>query len=82
MNTRPALSTQKSYVADDKLGVVGTINMDYRSLYLHFECGTLMYDSPAVIDLRNDDLATIEKSRKIELSDSARVSSASLLTVY
>lgn len=59
----------KSYVSDDKLGVVGTINMDYRSLYLHFECGTLMYDSPAVIDLRNDDLATIEKCRRIELSD-------------
>ena len=65
----PGFVHAKSYVADDKIGVVGTINMDYRSLYLHFECGTLMYDSPAVIDLRNDDLATIEKCRKIELSD-------------
>lgn len=65
----PGFVHAKSYVADDKLGVVGTINMDYRSLYLHFECGTLMYNSPAVIDLKNDDLATIEKCRKIELSD-------------
>ena len=40
-----------SYVADDKIGVV-TINMDYHRSYLHFECGTLMYDSPAVIDLK------------------------------
>lgn len=48
----PGFVHAKSYVADDKIGVVGTINMDYRSLYLHFECGTLMYDSPAVIDLR------------------------------
>ena len=29
--------------ADDAVGVVGTINMDFRSLYLHFECGTLLY---------------------------------------
>ena len=65
----PGFIHAKSYVSDDKLGVVGTINMDYRSLYLHFECGTLFYDSPAVIDLRNDDLATIEKCRKIELAD-------------
>ena len=65
----PGFVHAKSFVSDDKLGVVGTINMDYRSLYLHFECGTLMYDSPAVIDLRNDDLATIEKCRRIELAD-------------
>ena len=65
----PGFIHAKSFVSDDKLGVVGTINMDYRSLYLHFECGTLMYDCPAVIDLRNDDLATIEKSRRIELDD-------------
>ena len=65
----PGFVHAKSFVSDDKLGVVGTINMDYRSLYLHFECGTLMYDSPAVIDLRTDDLATIEKCRKIELCD-------------
>ncbi len=65
----PGFIHAKSFVSDDKLGVVGTINMDYRSLYLHFECGTLMYDCPAVIDLRNDDLATIEKSRRIELGD-------------
>ncbi len=65
----PGFIHAKSFVSDDKLGVVGTINMDYRSLYLHFECGTLMYDSPAVVDLRNDDLATVEKCRKIELDD-------------
>lgn len=65
----PGFVHAKSYVSDDKLGVVGTINMDYRSLYLHFECGTLMYNSPAVLKLRDDDLKTIEQCRKIELSD-------------
>lgn len=65
----PGFVHAKSYVCDDKLGVVGTINMDYRSLYLHFECGTLMYENPAVLKLRDDDLATMEKCRKIELSD-------------
>ncbi|MDF2801616.1 MAG: cardiolipin synthase, partial [Anaerocolumna sp.] len=36
----PGFIHAKSYVCDDELAVVGTINMDYRSLYLHFECGT------------------------------------------
>lgn len=65
----PGFVHAKSYVCDDKLGVVGTINMDYRSLYLHFECGALLYESPAVLKLRDDDLETMEKCKRIELSD-------------
>lgn len=65
----PGFIHAKSYVCDDRLGVVGTINMDYRSLYLHFECGTLMYNSPALADLRNDDIETMKKCREISLSD-------------
>lgn len=65
----PGFVHAKSYVCDDKLGVVGTVNMDYRSLYLHFECAALMYKSPAVLKLRDDDLETMEKCRRIELSD-------------
>lgn len=65
----PGFVHAKSYVCDDKLGVVGTVNMDYRSLYLHFECAAVMYKAPAVLKLRDDDLETMEKCRKIELSD-------------
>ncbi len=65
----PGFIHAKSVVSDDKLCVVGTINMDYRSLYLHFECGTLLYASPAIADVKADDLETMEKSRRVELAD-------------
>lgn len=65
----PGFIHAKSFVCDDKLCVVGTINMDYRSLYLHFECGTLMYNNPEIKQVKNDDLDTMEKCRKVELSD-------------
>lgn len=65
----PGFIHAKSFVCDDKLCVVGTINMDYRSLYLHFECGTLMYNNPEIKRVKKDDLDTMEKCRKVELSD-------------
>ena len=65
----PGFIHANSFVCDDKLCVVGTINMDYRSLYLHFECGTLMYNNPEIKQVKKDDLDTMEKCRKVELSD-------------
>lgn len=68
----PGFMHAKSYISDDRIGVVGTINMDYRSLFLHFECGTLMIDCPALKDLKKDCLETIEKSRQIHHEDCRR----------
>lgn len=65
----PGFLHAKSYVCDDEIAVVGTINMDYRSLYLHFECGTYFYKNPIVADVKKDSLATMEKGREIHLSD-------------
>ncbi len=65
----PGFIHAKSFVSDDKIGVVGTINLDYRSLFLHFECGTLMYGNKAVSDLKKDCLDTFEKSREITLGN-------------
>ncbi len=62
----PGFLHAKSYVCDDKLAVVGTINMDYRSLYLHFECGTLFYKSGLVRQLKEDALHVMEASCEIE----------------
>ena len=61
----PGFIHAKSFVSDDKIGVVGTINLDYRSLFLHFECGTLIYGSKAVLDLKEDCLKTFDKCREI-----------------
>ena len=75
----PGFIHSKSYVCDDKFAVVGTINMDYRSLYLHFECGTFMYKTSAVVDLKKDCLETFEKSRQITLKGRKRFSLGSLV---
>lgn len=59
---KPGFLHAKCFVADDEVATVGTINMDYRSLYLHFECGTFMYRSKAVMQVKKDVEETIEKS--------------------
>lgn len=65
----PGFIHAKSYISDDKIGIVGTINMDYRSLYLHFECGTLMYNTSCLEQLKNDHQAIMEQSREITLDN-------------
>jgi len=53
MNTHGIYSFQ-TLVSDDEYAVVGTINMDYRSFYLHFECGVWTYKSKSVLDIKED----------------------------
>ena len=62
----PGFIHAKVVVSDDELATVGTINLDYRSLYLHFECGTLLYKTKCIGDIKNDAIETISKSKKIE----------------
>lgn len=63
----PGFIHAKSFVCDDRIATVGSINMDYRSLYLHFECGVWMYDSSAVLKVKEDSLATIAQSKEITM---------------
>lgn len=65
----PGFLHAKCFVSDDKVATVGTINMDYRSLYLHFECGVFLYNTNTVMDVKNDILQTIEQSRRIGEED-------------
>ncbi len=59
----------KNFVSDDNTAVVGTINLDYRSLYLHFECATYMYKTACVKDIKKDFEETLTKCRRITLED-------------
>ena len=61
----PGFVHAKSFVADDREGVVGTINLDYRSLYHHFECACYMYGTDCIPDIENDFLETREKCRTV-----------------
>lgn len=44
----------KTFSADNKMGTVGSINLDYRSFYHHFECGVFMYKSESIKDVEKD----------------------------
>lgn len=61
----PGFIHAKSFVCDDEIAVVGTINMDYRSLYLHFEDGVYCYRSKAVMQLKEDTVDVINSSEEI-----------------
>ena len=61
----PGFIHAKSFVADDTEGVVGTINLDYRSLYHHFECAAYCYETACISDIENDFQETLKKCRRI-----------------
>lgn len=65
----PGFIHAKSFSSDDEVAVVGSINLDYRSLYLHFECATWMLESPAVKDVEEDFQRTLEKCHKLTLEE-------------
>ena len=59
----------KTFVSDDEVATVGTVNLDFRSLYLHFECGVCLYRCPAVLDVKQDFLSTIPTCHEITQKD-------------
>ena len=61
----PGFIHSKVFVADDIIATIGTINLDYRSLYLHFENGTFLYDSKAVLEVKKDLEETIAVSTEV-----------------
>ena len=65
----PGFLHAKCYVSDDRVAVVGSINMDYRSLFLHFECGTLLFHNSQIAALRKDVERTLLQCREIMRSD-------------
>ena len=68
----PGFVHAKTIVVDGESAVVGTINFDYRSLYLQFECGVWMYRTDAVGAVRADFLQTLPKSRQLTAEDCRR----------
>ncbi len=57
---KPGFIHAKSYVSDDKCAMIGTINLDYRSLVHHFENGVWMYGTDTVLDIKKDIENTLE----------------------
>ncbi len=59
---QPGFIHEKLVVSDDKFAIVGTINMDYRSLVHHFENAVWIYASPTVIRMKNQFEKTVSLS--------------------
>ncbi|MFR5602518.1 MAG: cardiolipin synthase, partial [Lachnospiraceae bacterium] len=65
----PGFIHAKEFISDDEKAVVGTINLDYRSLYLHFECAAYFFRTPVIKDVEKDFQDTLAKCHKITLEE-------------
>lgn len=66
-------------VVDDSVATVGTINFDYRSLYLHFECGVWMFNCAAIYEIKEDFLKTQGKCQMITSKELDKIGSVKRL---
>ncbi len=62
----PGFVHAKEFITDDNKAVVGSINLDFRSLYHHFECATLILKDPVILEIEADFQKTLEKCRKVD----------------
>ena len=69
----PGFVHSKVFLSDDEIATVGTINLDYRSLYLHFECGTYLYKTESIKDIKKDFEETFKSCRRITLEDTKKI---------
>lgn len=65
----PGFVHAKVFVSDDEKAVVGSINLDYRSLFLHFECAAYIWRNPVVADVETDFQNTLKQCMKMSLKD-------------
>lgn len=70
----PGFIHSKTFVADDIVAVVGSINLDFRSLYLHYECAAWMYKSSAVLEVRDDYRRLLTISSPVTIEECMNVS--------
>ncbi len=61
----PGFVHAKTFVSDGNTAVTGSINLDYRSLYLHFECAVLLHQSPVVEDIEADFQRTLAQCHRM-----------------
>ncbi|MGN0132990.1 MAG: cardiolipin synthase [Lachnospiraceae bacterium] len=65
----PGFVHAKMFLADDVKAVVGTINLDFRSLYEHYECATFIYGNSVIMDIKEDFRKTFEQCQRFKRED-------------
>lgn len=68
----PGFIHAKVFTSDDEKAVVGTINMDFRSLYLHFECAAFLYRNEVIRNVERDFWDTLAQCQRMTLEDMKR----------
>lgn len=68
----PGFLHAKACICDDTLATIGTVNLDYRSLFLHFECNSLFYKASIIQDLKQDYMETLSKCRERTMAEEKR----------
>lgn len=63
----------KTFISDDKTATVGTVNLDYRSFYHHFECGTVLHQVPVVSKIEEDFQNTLKDCEKMKSGDYEKI---------
>lgn len=71
---RPGFLHSKYIVADDKTAIIGTANLDYRSFYLHYEVGCLLYQTTSINDIKKDFDRALEVSHQVTLEEAKKIS--------
>lgn len=66
---KPGFLHAKSFVVDDQISIIGSVNLDFRSMNLNYECGVVTYKTGVETDAKKDYIETLEKSIKIEMKD-------------
>ena len=64
----PGFTHAKMFISDDEKAVIGTINLDFRSLYLHFENAVYLYQDQTILKMEDDYQKTLKDSKKITLN--------------
>ena len=65
----PGFIHSKIFLSDDSVATVGTVNMDYRSFLMHFECGVWFTDKNAVNEIKQNFEQTLSVSKEIKLTE-------------
>ena len=65
----PGFNHTKNFVSDDRMAIIGSANTDYRSYFLHFENGVLLYNTPEIIRIREDFEKALEVSHEMTIEE-------------
>lgn len=72
----PGFVHAKTIISDDEFGVIGSINFDYRSYFLHFENGVWLYNSSAIYDCKEDFIQTLDVCHEVTYDEYMKTNAA------